>query len=399
MMEDDKVEAHMCYVFIEDETHDLKWATMLDYENNMRDDQADEKTAAVYIRTMPQSDGELYRKGLLCNATKSKRGIFIGRHARQNLFDMFMDDKVSAKDAEVICQLTQNLRDEARVEEIQSRAASLLKDGKSWEYIGAMTQLLANKERVTMRQGLLDLGADFEADLEKMARCVELNMQALKESVGLLKQGRRLSKEKRAQAERLGLVTQTSEDSEGKLAALTGELTRWEYIGSYPDLIAAVQMWDGETVPDPVGRVLEAYERERAQAGEEEQRGQGYVPEGQGGFDFSASVSPTLREDVSKAQERKLKAREVVRVSGCPPVLVRLGERDVDVVTTARVLYKLKNEHGLDVEDVMRVVSGMGEPVFVIRDTEGSYILFPGVMARNNNGEMAHPSQENFEGG
>ena len=104
--------------------------------------------------------------------------------------------------------------------------------------------------------------------------------------------------------------------------------------------------------------------------------------------DFSSSVSETLREDVRKAQERKLKAREVVRVSGCPPVLVRLGERDVDVVTTARVLYKLKNEHGLDVEDVMRVVNGMGEPVFVIRDTEGSYILFPGVMARNNNGEM-----------
>ncbi len=218
------------------------------------------KTAAVYIRTMPQGDGELYRKGLLRNATKSKRGIFIGRHARQNLFDLFMDDKVSAKDAEVICQLTQNLTDEARVEEIQSRAAGLLRDGKSWEYIGGMTQLLANKERVTMRQGLLDLGADFEADLDKMARCIELNMQALKNAIKLLKMGKRLSKDNRAEAERLGVIATTSEDSEGKLAALQGELTRWEYIGSYPDLIAGVQMWDGETKPDPVRRVLENYE-------------------------------------------------------------------------------------------------------------------------------------------
>ena len=216
--------------------------------------EADEKTAAVYIRTMPQSDGELYRKGLLRNATRSKRGIFIGRHARQNLFDLFMNDEVSAKDAEVICQLTQGLTDEARVEEIQSRAAGLLREGRSWEYIGAMTQLLANRERVTMRQGLLDLGADFQADLDKMARCIELNMQALKNAIRLLRMGKKLSRDNRAEAERLGVIATTSEDSEGKLRALTEELTRWEYIGSYPDLIAAVQMWDGETKQDPVGK-------------------------------------------------------------------------------------------------------------------------------------------------
>lgn len=59
MMRDNGVESHPCYVFREDAEHDEKWARMMDYENNMRDDQADELTAGLYVRETGLSDAEL----------------------------------------------------------------------------------------------------------------------------------------------------------------------------------------------------------------------------------------------------------------------------------------------------------------------------------------------------
>ncbi len=155
-------------------------------------------------------------------------------------------------DAEIICQMTLGIRDQLRVDEIQRRCCMLLEQGKSWEYISAMVQLMANKESVFMRQGLLDLGADFEADMERAASYVEKNVQKLTEAINVIKSGRRLSGEKKKLAERLGQFTTSSEASEALYADLVDMRERFRNIGAYPDLVAAASMWDGKTELDPV---------------------------------------------------------------------------------------------------------------------------------------------------
>ena len=127
-------------------------------------------------------------------------------------------------------------------------------------------QLMANKEMVTMKQGLLDFGADFEADLARAAEWIERNIKAINESITLLKQGKKLSGKKRAEAERLGITTATQEGAEEMLRDLEMLKGQFELIGSYPDLIAQAQMWDGKTEVDPVGRYLEQAHAEREQA-------------------------------------------------------------------------------------------------------------------------------------
>lgn len=265
LMEDDSAQSCNAYVFEEDAEHDERWARMLDYENNMRDDQADEVTAATYVRETGLSDTELEVRGLMRNGTRCKRGALIGRFAREELWTRFINGAVKPMDAEVICNLTRSIRDQGRVEEIQRRCCMLLDEKKSWEYIGAMVQLMANKENVVMKQGLLDFGADFEADLARAAEWVERNIKAINESVSLLKQGRKLSGKKRAEAERLGITTATQEGTEQMLYDLEQLRAQFEMIGSYPDLVAAAQMWDGKTEVDPVAQYLERARAEREQ--------------------------------------------------------------------------------------------------------------------------------------
>lgn len=284
MMRDTDCKAHPCYVFEESDVYDERWARMMDYENNMRDDQADELTAATYVRETGYDDSILKEKGLMRNESRSKTGAFIGRHASEELFVRFKNRALgksaseNAKNAYTICQLTYTIKDKKRIEDIQTRCAMLLEQGKSWEYIGAVSQLLANKERVVERQGLLDLGADFEADMERMAKFVEKNLQLLKESIDVIKQSKKLSKEKRAQAERLGITTATSAENEEMLADLNELKAQFEAIGSFPDLIARAQMWDGVTPLDPVGLYLQ--QKEEAQRRREEEGADEYL-EGQ----------------------------------------------------------------------------------------------------------------------
>lgn len=269
MMRDESCTAHLCYVFEENEEHNETWARMTDYENNMRDDQADELTAATYVRETGYSDEVLRQKGLLRNASRSKRGALIGREARQDLWNRFNSGAVDAKDAEIICNLTKNIRDAARIEDIQARCCQLLEQKKSWEYIGAMVQLMANKEAVVMRQGLLDLGADFEADLNRAATWIEKNLAKINEAITLLKQGRKMSEKKRKEAERLGISVATTEGTQEMLQLLNDMKSRFEFIGSYPDMVAQASLYDGESEVDPVGQMLEQAQRDRAEMAEE----------------------------------------------------------------------------------------------------------------------------------
>ncbi len=294
-------EAVTCYVYPEDAQHDANWSRLIDFENNMRGDQADELTAAIYTRETGYSDQQLRNRGLMRNKSKSKRGILIGREAREELWTRFKNDVISPMDAEIIVKMTMNIRNAERIEDIQAKCVDLLEQKKSWDYISAMVQLMASKESVFMQQGLLDLGADFEADMQKAATYIEKNVQGLAEAIGIIKSGRKLSGKKKELASRLGQHTTTQEESTQILEDLTLMKEMFGSVGAYPELVASAQMWDGETKLDPVGYALdyarktrERVEGEKELSREEWEQAQVDLS-GMGEFSFSAANAGSLK--------------------------------------------------------------------------------------------------------
>ncbi len=169
-------------------------------------------------------------------------------------------------DAEIICNLTRGVRQQERVEEIQGKCCVLLDTGKSWEYIGGMVQLMANKQQVAMSQGLLDFGADFQADLERAAEWVARSIRAIDETIRVLKDGLKQSGRKRDVAQRIGVNTEVEVDAAETLRDLQVLRKQYEMIGNYPELVQKAEYWDGESEVDPVGDYLEHARRERLEA-------------------------------------------------------------------------------------------------------------------------------------
>lgn len=292
LMEDESATGVMCYVYEESDERDERWARMKDYEQNMRDDQADEVTCAVYARETGLTEAEMRERGLTRNGSRSKRGIFIGQHAREELWTRFRNGEIKPMDAELVCKLTAALADQSQVAEIQAHCCGLLKAGKSWDYIGASVQLMASSQAQQAEQMLLDLGADFTADLERMARWVELCRKAFREAIDLLKDEKRRVK-KGAKASRLGLsATMTEEKREEMLGDLEAMDAKFEMIGSYPELVAEAKMWDGDEskFADPVAMYLERVEAMQAEGLQEEQARR-EAEEATGMFNWSSSLT------------------------------------------------------------------------------------------------------------
>lgn len=299
LMEDESATGAMCYVYEETEERDEKWARMKDYEQNMRDDQADEVTCAVYARETGLTEAEMRERGLTRNGSRSKRGIFIGQHAREELWTRFRNGEIKPMDAEMVCKLTATLADQSQVAEIQAHCCGLLKAGKSWDYIGASVQLMASSQAQQAEQMLLDLGADFTANLERMARWVELCRKAFREAIDLLKDEKRRVK-KGAKASRLGLgATMTDEKREEMLGDLVAMDAKFEMIGSYPELVAEAKMWDGDEskFADPVAMYLERVEAMQDESFQEEQDRKA-AEEATGMFNWSSSLRPIYQENI-----------------------------------------------------------------------------------------------------
>lgn len=338
LMEDAGAKYCNCYVFEEDAEHDEKWARMLDYENNMRDDQADEVTAATYVRETGLPDEVLKERGLMRNDSRSKRGIFIGRHARQELWTRFVNGAVKPKDAQTICELTRSVKAEDRIDEIQGKCCMLLDTGKSWEYIGGMVQLMASKE-AQMKQGLLDFGADFMEDLTRAAEWIEKCVHKVDAAIKMLRNGRKMSGEMREEALRLGVQTETDADSEEVLRDLQLLRKKFELIGSYPDLVAQAQMWDGKSDVDPVGYYLENARKERIEAQlEGEMTADEYLAE-QARKAAAESVPSLFSMEMVPADAMALFAKRQADLAEHGVVAERYADYKgikVDVATTAR---------------------------------------------------------------
>ncbi len=351
-------------------------------------------------KTRAQVHNEFHHR----NESRSKRGALIGRVAREELWVRFKNGAINAKDAEIVCNMTKNIRHEERIEEIQRRCCMLLEKGKGWDYIGAMCQLMANKESVFMKQGLLDFGADFEQDLDRAAKYVELNLSQLNAAIRRMKQGAKLGEKERAQAMRLGIDVSMSEGSEQLLQLLNDMKAKFEYIGSHPDLVASASMWDGKTDPDPVGQMIERAKREREAAEAENEMTDEEWMEKKAREEAAAmtpslfamtpslsfSVSPTLRDDIRRAAYNKMDAKEHVRLCTMPTVLRMLGEPYGDIYTLPGTISKLVYTHHLAHPEVYRAVEELEDPLFVYRETGKTFVFVLEMEATNNKGAKSN---------
>lgn len=257
------------YVYEEDAAHDAKWARLLDYEQNMQDDQADELTAAIYVRETNLTDAELTRRGLTRSGTKSRRGLLIGREAREDLWTRFKSGAIRAQDAEAICLLTQHIQDKARIDAMQTAAANDLARGKSLEFVAAKIQLIAHASADgQMVQGLISFGESFEADMEKAAEYVSLCITTINEHINAIKGVRTISKKGSVLATE-GITAGLSADPAERLKELELLKAMYEKIGLYENLRVRALTWDGHTPPDPIGDHRLDMQAERARAEEE----------------------------------------------------------------------------------------------------------------------------------
>ena len=105
-----------------------------------------------------------------------------------------------------------------------------------------------------MSQGLLDFGADFQADLERAAEWVARSIRAIDETIRVLKDGLKQSGKKKDVAQRIGVNTEV--DAEETLKDLQVLRKQYEMIGNYPELVQKAEYWDGESDVDPVGEII-----------------------------------------------------------------------------------------------------------------------------------------------
>lgn len=256
------------YVYEEDATHDSQWARLLDYEQNMQDDQADELTAAIYVRETSLTDDELTRRGLTRSGTKSRRGLLIGREAREDLWTRFKSGAIKAQDAEAICQLTRYIQDKTRIDAMQLTAANDLANGKPLDFIAAKIQLMSHAAADGLTQSLISFGESFEADMERAAEYVSRCIGIINDHINAIKGVRTISK-KGSVLETEGITAGLSADPAERLRELELLKAMYEKIGLYENLRIRALTWDEKTPPDPIGDHRLEMLAERARAEEE----------------------------------------------------------------------------------------------------------------------------------
>lgn len=285
------------YVYPEDAAHDAKWARLLDYEQNMQDDQADELTAAIYVRETQLSDEELTRRGLTRGGTKSARGILIGREAREDLWSRFQSRAVDPRMAEAICRLTMHMPDASRIDAMQAMAAADLAKGKSLEHVAAKLQLMAHADADgEATQGLLSFGESFDEALERSAEFIARSIEVINKHIAAVTKARSLGKG--GVSEQEGISVGLDMDPKQRLAELNELKAAYEKCGFHEKIRFRALTWDGKSDVDPIGD----YARDKAAAAELdgptaeelEQQARDEAAEATGTFGFSTYTTRQL---------------------------------------------------------------------------------------------------------
>ena len=286
------------YVYPEDAAHDAKWARLLDYEQNMQDDQADELTAAIYVRETQLSDEELTRRGLTRGGTKSARGILIGREAREDLWSRFQSRAIDPRTAEAICRLTMHMPDASRIDAMQAMAAADLAKGKSLEHVAAKLQLMAHADADgEATQGLLSFGESFDEALERSAEFIARSIEVINKHIAAVTKARSLGKG--GVSEQEGISVGLDMDPKQRLAELNELKAAYEKCGFHEKIRFRALTWDGKSDVDPIGD----YARDKAAAAELagptaeelEQQARDAAAEATGTFGFSTYTPRVLQ--------------------------------------------------------------------------------------------------------
>ncbi|MBQ5665545.1 MAG: hypothetical protein IIV41_06745, partial [Akkermansia sp.] len=328
------------YVYPEDAAHDAKWARLLDYEQNMQDDQADELTAAIYVRETQLSDEELTRRGLTRGGSKSARGILIGREAREDLWSRFQSRAVDPRMAEAICRLTMHMPDASRIDAMQAMAAADLAKGKSLEHVAAKLQLMAHADADgEATQGLLSFGESFDEALERSAEFIARSIEVINKHIAAVTKARSLGKG--GVSEQEGISVGLDMDPKQRLAELNELKAAYEKCGFHENIRFRALTWDGKSDVDPIGD----YARDKAAAAELagptaeelEQQARDAAAEATGTFGFAVmqrdvigrlkgnAANAPFYEAVERVEKSKVRKFEQTDI-----VLGEISDEDVD---------------------------------------------------------------------
>ncbi|MCD8070947.1 MAG: hypothetical protein LUE08_06145, partial [Akkermansiaceae bacterium] len=248
-----------CYVYEEDAQHDATWARHLDSENAMRSGQADELTAATYVRETGLSDEELSQKGLVRKNPKIERGVLIARYAGEELWNRFKDGEIVPEVAETLCRMTRGIHDASKIGIIQSECCKKMKEGRGWYYINGVAQFLASMPSGAAIQDFITHEGDAAKRISRAGEWIEKGAMQIREGVDLAKRAAdgSLNEAGRKRAEEMGLRVSTAAETAEDIRALTLLGAKLDNAGSYPELMDVCRAWDGRAKVDVVGMALE----------------------------------------------------------------------------------------------------------------------------------------------
>ena len=367
-------------VYDETAEHDAAWAKLYDVEVNILANTCNAIDVAYYFRHNPMSLGEAEARGLMPKTrageqtAASRMGLEIAAKASDETFDALINGVFSVEDVHMACVIAGSPEGQAL-----ALAERQGKNGKkqSWEYV---TALVRGSEQMSGGGAMLDLfGWDtgFKEKAEKMARYVEAVRGQLKQRIQVLASAGGL--QRRADvARREGVKAERPKDAVERMAKLAQLDAAYERMDAGLGIAEKADAWDGKSavaVDESIDHLpLTIDQQENRQA----------APAGGASF----SVSPTLREDIHKAYENRTRKDTLIPLCSSPRVFGALGLEVADIVTEARTIRKLYGK-GVSEEEIVRAVEQFDDALAIIRDSDSSVILLPGMLAKNQSGELA----------
>ncbi len=247
--------------------------------------------AATYVREMKPTDEELFNKGLTRNESRSARGVYIGREAGQFLFDLWRNGQIKGKRAaesvEIICKMSEYIKDAQKKNDVQAMAAKLLADGESWDCINVAIQTMAARDMEAksgkMKQGWLFFGAGFEEELKQRGRFAARSIEFLRQKIKAGEGAQRASENAEEVARQGYTVTRKEGSEEYTLEELVRLMERFKHMASDAELMRDSLEWDGESKLDPIARYLTPERKEdmeeqmRREQEEKEREAQEYL--------------------------------------------------------------------------------------------------------------------------
>ena len=216
------------------------------------------------MREMKPTDEELYNKGLTRNESRSARGVYIGREAGQFLFDLWRNGQIKGKRAaesvEIICKMSEYIKDAQKKNDVQAMAAKLLAEGESWDCINVAIQTMAARDMEAksgkMKQGWLFFGAGFEEELKQRGRFAARSIEFLRQKIKAGEGAQRASENAEEVARQGYTVTRKEGSEEYTLEELVRLMERFKHMASDAELMRDSLEWDGESKLDPIARYL-----------------------------------------------------------------------------------------------------------------------------------------------